>query len=126
MDRFPVFLLGLVPSYLTTILEPTGNSRCRVLVDQLGFGVLLQAGRAQLAANTGLTKATPLGLWQVGAKVVNPDGAVTQTSRHTLRNLTVGCPHRTGQAVFGVVTISMASSTVVKVSTVTTGPKASS
>ena len=90
MGRFPVFLLGLVPSYLTTILEPTGNSRCCVLVDQLGFGVLLQAGRAQLTANTGLTKATPLGLWQVGAKVVDPDGTVTQLAGNALRHLAVG------------------------------------
>ena len=59
--------------------QPLGPGR-RVLPDVLGLAVLVEAGRAELAADARLLEAAPLGLRQVRVVVVDPDRPVAQAA----------------------------------------------
>src|SRR5262249_15062406 len=83
--------------------EPVRGSRARVVVDVLFLLVLLQPGGAELAADTRLAEAAPLGLRQVGVVVVDPHRAVAERAGHPFGLTGVRRPHRPGQPVRRVV-----------------------
>src|SRR4029453_7217598 len=83
--------------------EPVLGAGAKVLPDVLGLAVLVQSGRAELAADAGPAEAAPLGLRQVGVVVVDPHRPVPQPGRDPLGLSGVLGPDRTGQAVVGVV-----------------------
>src|ERR671919_3244863 len=79
-----------------------GSGSC-VLPDVLGLAVLVQARRAELAADARLLVAAPLGLWDIGMVVVDPHRAVLKAAGDTLGPAGVLRPDRAGQTVVGVV-----------------------
>src|SRR5690349_22781806 len=83
--------------------EPACGSRARVVVDVLFLLVLLQPGGAELAADTRLAEAAPLGLRQVGVVVVDPHRAVAERAGHPFGLPCIRGPHRPGQAVRSVI-----------------------
>src|SRR4051795_4290871 len=62
--------------------EPSPRRGRRVVPDVLLLLVLVQAGRAELAAVAGPLHAAPLGARDVRAEVVDPDRAVAQRGGH--------------------------------------------
>src|SRR4051812_23153351 len=83
--------------------EPAHRAGPQVLVDMLGLAVLVQARRAQLTADAGLTEAAPFGLREVGVEVVDPHGAVAQPRGDPAGARGVGGPDGACQAVLRVV-----------------------
>ena len=98
-----------------------------VLPDVFGLTVLVQAARAKLPADARLLEATPFGLRHVGVVVVDPDRAVAQPAGDPLGPCPRPPSRRRRPARTSVSLASRtASSSVVKRSTVRTGPKTSS
>ncbi len=69
----------------------------------LGLAVFGETAGAQLTADAGLSEAAPFRLRQIGMEVVDPDGAVPQQAGDPPGPVFVGGPHRSGEAVLGVV-----------------------
>src|SRR5690348_10496128 len=90
-------------SFSVLRVEPAGGGRCEVGPDVLGLAVLLEAGEAELASGAGLLEAAPLGLRYVGVVVVDPHRAEPESAGDALTAAGVAGPHRSGQAVDGVV-----------------------
>src|SRR3954465_14298751 len=84
-------------------MEPELRLGIDVVPDVLGLAVLVEPGRAELAADAGPAEAAPLGLRYVGMVVVDPHRAVPQPVGDPLGPPGVLRPHGTGEAVGGVV-----------------------
>ena len=83
--------------------EPAARAGRRVLPDVLGLAVLVEAARAELAADPRSLVAAPLGLRDVDVVVVDPDRPVAEASGDALGTPGVRGPDRPGQAVRRVV-----------------------
>src|SRR4029079_6148626 len=83
--------------------EPAAGDGLRVLVDVVRLAVLVEPGRAQLAAKARLAEAAPLRLGHVDVVVVDPDRAVAKRCGDALGATRVVGPDRAGEAVRRVV-----------------------